>query len=42
VDTAVTTVPGAQHASISSVRRKREVTTLATTSELPKHTDQAQ
>ena len=42
VDTAVSTVPGAGHASISAVRGKREVITLASTSELPRQTDQAQ
>ena len=42
VDTAVTTVPGAGHASISAVHGKRAVITLASTSELPRRTDQAQ
>ena len=42
VDTAVATVPGAGHASISAVRGKRQVITLASTSELPRQTDQAQ
>jgi GAF domain-containing protein len=42
VAAAVATVPGAQHASISSVRGKRIVTTLASTDDLPQKTDQAQ
>lgn len=39
---AVGTVPGAEHASISVVRRRREVMTRASTSELPRAVDHAQ
>lgn len=39
---ATGTVPGAEHASISSVRRRREVHTRASTSELAEQVDQAQ
>lgn len=39
---AVGTVPGAQHASISAIRRRREVETLASTGEVPRAVDQAQ
>ncbi|HEX5331822.1 MAG TPA: GAF and ANTAR domain-containing protein [Cellulomonas sp.] len=42
VGSAVGTVPGAQHASISMVKNRRQVTTTASTSELPRRTDQAQ
>ncbi len=42
VGSAVGTVPGAQHASISMVKNRRQVTTVASTSELPRRTDQAQ
>jgi GAF domain-containing protein len=42
VDTAVDTVPGAQHASISRIQRRREVKTLAATEELPRAVDHAQ
>ena len=42
VDTAVDTVPGAQHASISKIQRRREVKTLAATGELPRAVDHAQ
>lgn len=42
VEAAVVTVPGAQHASISQVRRGREVQTLAATGELPRTIDRAQ
>ena len=42
VDTAVDTVPGAQHASISKIQRRREVTTLSATGELPRAIDHAQ
>jgi GAF domain-containing protein len=35
-------VPGAQHASVSSVRRRREVTTRASTNDLPVAVDRAQ
>lgn len=42
VEGAVATVPGAQHASISQVRRRREVQTLAATGELPRAIDHAQ
>ncbi len=39
---AVDTVPGVQHASISSVVGRREVQTLAATGDLPRAVDQAQ
>jgi GAF domain-containing protein len=42
VQAATGTVPGAEHASISSVVRRREVRTLAATGELPQLVDQAQ
>ena len=42
VDAAVGTVPGAQHASISSIHRRREVRTRASTSDLPSAIDRAQ
>jgi GAF domain-containing protein len=42
VSSAIGTVPGAQHASISMVKNRREVTTVASTGELPRRTDQAQ
>jgi GAF domain-containing protein len=42
VDAAVDTVPGAQHASISTVQRRREVKTLAATGELARSIDHAQ
>jgi GAF domain-containing protein len=42
VHAAVGTVPGAEHASISVVRRRREVVTRASTSELPWQVDHAQ
>ena len=42
VHAAVGTVPGAQEASISSIRRRRDVRTLAATSEAPAGLDQAQ
>jgi GAF domain-containing protein len=42
VQAAVGTVPGVQHASISSVQRHREVLTLAATGELPRAVDHAQ
>lgn len=42
VHAAVATVPGAQYASISQVRRGREVQTLAATGELPRAIDHAQ
>ena len=42
VRTAAETVPGAQHASISTVRRRREVHTVAATGELPRAVDDAQ
>ena len=42
VHAAVGTVPGAEHASISVVRRRREVMTRASTSELPRAVDHAQ
>jgi len=42
VEAAVDTVPGAQHASISQIRRGREVRTLAATDELPRAIDHAQ
>lgn len=42
VDTAVDTVPGARHASISRIVRRREVKTLAATGELPRAVDHAQ
>lgn len=42
VRAAVGTVPGAQHASISTILRRREVVTRASTSDLPRANDQAQ
>ena len=42
VDTAVDTVPGAEHASISRIQRRREVMTLSATGELPRAIDHAQ
>ena len=42
VHAAVGTVPGAQHASLSSVQRHREVITRAATSELSRAVDSAQ
>ena len=42
VATAVAVIPGAQHASISEVRQRREVHTAASTSDVPRATDQAQ
>ena len=42
VGSAVVTVPGAQHASISAVRRRREVHTLASTDPLLVAVDRAQ
>jgi GAF domain-containing protein len=42
VQAAVGTVPGVQHASISSVQRRGEVLTLAATGELPRAVDHAQ
>jgi GAF domain-containing protein len=42
VHAAVTTVPGAQYASISSVQQGREVKTLASTGDLAAAVDQAQ
>ena len=42
VHSAVGTVPGAEHASISVVQRRREVHTRASTSELPRAVDHAQ
>ncbi len=42
LDAAVGTVPGAQHASISKILRRREVKTLAATGELPRAVDHAQ
>ena len=42
VHAAVGTVPGAQHASISSIQRRREVRTRAATGELPSALDSAQ
>ncbi len=42
VGAAVGTVPGAQHASISSIRRRKEVITRASTNDLPRAMDKAQ
>lgn len=42
VHAAVDTVPGAQHASISAIRKRRVVETRASTGELPRAVDQAQ
>lgn len=42
VHAAVGTVPGARHASISGVRRRREVRTLAATDELSRAVDRVQ
>ncbi len=39
---AVDTVPGAQHASISAIRRRREVETRASTNDLSTAVDKAQ
>jgi GAF domain-containing protein len=42
VQAAVVTVPGAQYASLSAVRGRREVVTVASTGELARAVDQAQ
>jgi GAF domain-containing protein len=42
VQAAVETVPGAQYASLSAVRGRREVVTVASTGELARAVDQAQ
>ena len=42
VHAAVGTIPGARHASISTVVRRRDVRTRATTDELPRAVDHAQ
>lgn len=42
VDAAVDAIPGAGHVSLSSVIKRREVHTLASTSDLPDAVDQAQ
>ena len=42
VRTAAVTVPGAGHASLSAVRERRRVVSLAATGELPRAVDQAQ
>ncbi len=42
VSSAIGTVPGAQHASISKIKNRREVTTVASTGELSRSVDQAQ
>jgi GAF domain-containing protein len=42
VTSAVTTVPDAEHASISAVRRRREVHTIAATGELSREVDRVQ
>ena len=42
VHAAVQNIPGAQHASISAIKRRREVHTLASTNDLPRALDQAQ
>jgi GAF domain-containing protein len=42
VDTAVGAIPGAQHVSVSSVIKRREVHTLVASTDLPKAVDQAQ
>lgn len=42
VEAAVGTVPGAQHASISAILRRREVRTRAATSDLARTVDQVQ
>lgn len=42
VRAAVGTVPGVEHASISSIRRRREVDTVAATSDLPRRVDRLQ
>jgi GAF domain-containing protein len=42
VDAAVEAIPGAQHVSVSSVIKRREVHTRASTDDLPKAVDQAQ
>jgi transcriptional regulator with GAF, ATPase, and Fis domain len=40
--TAVGTVPGAEHAGVSLIERRREIRTRASTGELPTQVDQAQ
>ena len=42
VHAAVGTVPGAEHASISAVKKRQEVQTLAATDQLPRASDRAQ
>jgi hypothetical protein len=42
VSSAIGAVPGAQHASVSKIKNRREVTTVASTSELSRSVDQAQ
>ena len=42
VHAVVGTVPGADHASVSTIRRRREVTTRAATSDLSREVDRAQ
>jgi GAF domain-containing protein len=42
VASAADTIPGTQHASITSVERRATVRTLAATGDLPRRTDQAQ
>jgi len=42
VAAAAGTIPGAQHVSISAIRRRREVVTRASTDDLPRETDRAQ
>ena len=42
VRSAVATVPGAEHASLSAVRGRRHVVTIAATGELPRAVDEAQ
>jgi GAF domain-containing protein len=42
VDAAAEAIPGAQHVSVSSVIKRREVHTRASTNDLPKAVDQAQ
>src|SRR3954451_18959309 len=42
VAAAVADVPGAEHASLTSIRRRRDVVTLASTGNLPDLVDQAQ
>jgi GAF domain-containing protein len=41
-DAATGAVPGATHASISAIRKRREVQTLAASGEIPRQVDQAQ